>query len=67
MFSGLHSVKGMTQQIKDEMKFQNPKIILTGGFGKLISNSLNVEHIYDETLTIKGILNIYNNAANPQL
>ena len=28
MFSGLHSVKGMIQQIKDEMGFQNPKIIL---------------------------------------
>ena len=60
MFSGLHSVRGMIKQIKDEMKSLSPNVILTGGFGKLISEALDVEHIYNESLTIEGMLNIYN-------
>ena len=60
MFGGLHSINGMINQITDEIKIQTPNIILTGGFGKLITNTLNIEHIYNENLTILGILDIYN-------
>lgn len=59
MFSGLYSVEGMINQIKKEIKFSEPNIILTGGFGKLISKGLNINHIYNENLTIEGMIDIY--------
>ena len=59
MFSGLHSVVGMINQITQEMKFLNPRIILTGGFGNLISDKLDIDHVYNETLTIEGMIDIY--------
>ena len=42
MFSGLYSVQGMINQIIKEAKFSDPNIILTGGFGELISNKLDI-------------------------
>jgi len=62
MFSGLYSVKGMINHIIQETNFMNPNIILTGGFGKLISNKLDIKHIYNEVLTIEGMIEIYDNA-----
>ena len=59
MFGGLYSVKGMINQIKKDIKFSNPHIILTGGFGKLMSKGLNLNHIYKETLTIEGMIDVY--------
>ena len=59
MFSGLYSVKGMINHIKNEVSFSNPYIILTGGFGKLISEGLDIDHIYNENLTIEGMIDIY--------
>ena len=59
MFSGLYSVKGMINHIKNEVQFSNPYIILTGGFGKLISEGLDINHIYNENLTIEGMIDIY--------
>tara|TARA_Y100000994_G_scaffold78892_1_gene65089 strand:+ start:2297 stop:3037 length:741 start_codon:yes stop_codon:yes gene_type:complete len=64
MFSGLYSVKGMINHIIDEADFSNPDIILTGGFGKLISNQLDIKHIYNESLTIEGMIEIYQRANN---
>ena len=62
MFSGLYSVRGMINQIIKETKFADPNIILTGGFGELISNKLDINHIYNETLTIEGMIDIYKRA-----
>ena len=59
MFSGLYAVKGMINKIKEEIKFENPNIILTGGFGELISVGLNIDHIYNEYLTLEGMIDIY--------
>ena len=50
MFSGLHSVVGMINQITQEMKFLNPSIILTGGFGSLISDKLDIANAKIEAL-----------------
>tara|TARA_Y100000588_G_scaffold394114_1_gene512918 strand:+ start:1230 stop:1952 length:723 start_codon:yes stop_codon:yes gene_type:complete len=61
MFSGVHAVKGMVNQIKKEIEFLDPYIILTGGFGKLISEGLNIDHIYNKNLTIEGMVDIYKN------
>ncbi len=62
MFSGLYSVQGMINQIIKETKFSDPNIILTGGFGELISNKLDINHTYNETLTIEGMIDIYKRA-----
>ena len=34
-------------------------IIITGGFGKLISEKINLKHTYNELLTIEGMLHIF--------
>lgn len=59
MMGGLESVKGMIKLIKKEISNSNPNIIITGGFGLLISNALEIEHAYKETLTIEGMLEIF--------
>ena len=59
MYGGLYAIEGMINSITHSMKFKNPKIILTGGFGSLISNKLSIKHKYEETLTILGMIEIY--------
>ena len=59
MFGGLESIKGMVELIKKEMNSLNAKVIITGGFGLLISNTLETKHTYSETLTIEGMLEIF--------
>jgi len=59
MFGGLESIKGMVELIKKEINSLNVKVIITGGFGLLISNALETKHTYNETLTIEGMLEIF--------
>ena len=60
MYGGLFSVEGMINEIKSQTNFSDYKIIITGGFGKIISPQLSVDYIYSESLTINGMLTIYN-------
>ena len=60
MFGAIDQITGMINRIKDETVTDNYTIVLTGGFGKLLSPKLNVEHVLDENLTLKGLLHIYN-------
>ena len=59
MFGAIDQINGMINRIKDETQTDNYTIILTGGFGKLLSPKLNVKHTLDEHLTLKGLLHIY--------
>ena len=59
MYGGLFSVIGMINAIKLEMKNPNMKIIITGGFGKLISDKLSIEHVYSKSLTMDGMIQVY--------
>ena len=59
MYGGLFSVIGMINSIKSELGNQDVEIIITGGFGKLISDKLDIKHKYIESLTMDGMLNIY--------
>ena len=59
MFGGLESVKGMVKLIKKEINNLSAEVIITGGFGLLISNALETKHTYSETLTIEGMLEIF--------
>ena len=59
MFGGLESVKGMVELIKKEINSLDVKVIITGGFGLLISNALEIKHTYSGTLTIEGMLEIF--------
>jgi len=61
MYGTVSQIEGMIEKIKVETQNNNFLILLTGGFGKIITNKLSVKHIYDEHLTLKGIFNIYNN------
>ncbi len=60
MFGAIDQITGMINRIKEETQTDNYSIILTGGFGKLLSPKLNIKHILDEHLTLKGLLHIHN-------
>ena len=60
MFGAIDQIVGMIERIKNETKINNFTIILTGGFGNKISPQLEIPHILDEHLTLKGLLYIYN-------
>ena len=61
MYGTLTQTEGIIEKIKKETNIKNYSIILTGGFGKIISKKLTFKHIYDQNLTLRGLLNIYNN------
>ena len=58
MFGAIDQVEGMIRRIKKETN-KDYKIILTGGFSKLISPKLKMSHTIDIDLTLKGIIYIY--------
>ena len=61
MYGGLGSVEKMIKLIQEETGNPEIKIIITGGFGLLISDALQIQHSYIETLTIQGMLEIFYN------
>ena len=61
MYGGLGSVEKMINLIQEEPQNHNIKIIITGGFGLLISNALEIQHSYIENLTNQGMLEIFYN------
>jgi type III pantothenate kinase len=54
-------VEGMVQRLSDEMKVK-PFVIATGGLSPLFADGTKLIDIYDEDLTMKGLLAIYNQA-----
>ena len=58
MYGAIDQVEGMIKRITKEKKSKY-KIILTGGFSKLLSPFLSIEHIVDMDLTLKGLYYIY--------
>ena len=58
MFGAIDQIEGMIKRINNETKTKN-NIILTGGFSKLISPKLSINHINDINLTLKGMIFIY--------
>ena len=63
MFGAVGQVEGMIHRIQEETK-TNYFIFLTGGFSKLISPKLKLDHIVDIDLTLKGIIYIYEHNNN---
>ena len=59
MYGGLASVEGMIKLIDAEIGDVSNNIIITGGFGKLISEKINIKHTYNELLTIEGMLEVF--------
>jgi len=58
MFGAVGQVEGMIYRIQEETE-TNYSIFLTGGFSKLISPKLKLNHTVDIDLTLKGIIYIY--------
>lgn len=58
MFGAIDQIEGMIKRINNETK-QNNNIILTGGFSKLISPKISLEHTCDIDLTLKGMILIH--------
>ncbi len=57
MFGAVSQVEGLINRIELESN-QRYTIILTGGFSKLLSKALSINHIVDVDLTLKGMLHI---------
>ena len=58
MFGAIDQIEGMIKRINNETR-QNNNIILTGGFSKLISPKISLEHTCDIDLTLKGMILIH--------
>jgi len=56
-FGYLHAINGILKQIIKEYKFK-PKIIITGGLGKIYKDNILFKPIYNENLTLEGIKEI---------
>lgn len=59
LFSTSLMIKGMVEKIKTDYKV-NPKVIVTGGASRFITELLDEETIHDDLLLLKGLLVIYN-------
>lgn len=63
MLGAIDVIDGMFQRILTEMGWENGNIIVTGGFGELISPHLLTKHTLLPTLTLDGIRIIYEKAS----
>ena len=59
MLGAIDVIDGMFQRIITEMGWKNSNVIVTGGFGELISSHLTIKHMLIPTLTLDGIRIIY--------
>ena len=64
MLGAIDLVDGMFTRMMDEMKWKECNIIITGGFGELISPHLKTEHKLLPNLTLDGIRIIYEKIQN---
>ena len=55
MYGTVSMVQGMIKMISQELQKEKIDIIITGGFGKLVSSHISVQHSYDPYLTLRGI------------
>lgn len=60
MFGAIDVIDGMLNRIIKESNWNKFNIIITGGFGKLISPHLKTKHQLISNLTLEGIRIIYN-------
>lgn len=58
MFGAIDQVDGMIERINTETNCDN-EVILTGGFSKILSTYLKTKHTLDISLTLKGMIYIY--------
>lgn len=59
MYGTIDSINGMINRISKELNSNNPNIIITGGYGKIISKMIDIKHIYNPMLTLQGVQSIY--------
>ena len=59
MLGAIDVIDGMFQRILTEKGWENSNVIVTGGFGELISSHLITKHMLIPTLTLDGIRIIY--------
>ncbi len=59
IFNGyLSMVEGIVEKINKEAGYKH-RVIITGGNGKLISEGLKIDFVYDEFLSMEGIYFVY--------
>lgn len=59
MFGAVDEVEGMVRRILQETEWENPPVLLTGGFSSLISPALQIPHVLVPDLTSVGMRIIY--------
>ena len=55
MFGAVAMVEGMIDMIAQELDEKELDIIVTGGFGEIVSSRIRLEHRYDPYLTLRRI------------
>lgn len=58
-YGGASLIDGMIKRIKNELKFNNLTVVLTGGLSPIIKDLLTEPYIYDEFVLFDGMIDIY--------
>lgn len=64
VFGNAAMIDGLCERMTEELGFQNPTIIATGGYSKGIIPCCKAKIIYDENLILDGLKAVYNKAEN---
>ncbi len=59
LFGAADQIDGMINRIKEEKKWQDIPVIITGGLGKVIGGIAETDITFDDDLTLKGLLHLY--------
>lgn len=59
VYGHIAMIDGMIDRFKQELKEENAKMILTGGYSKIIKDHLKNDFIYDENILLEGLYQIY--------
>ncbi len=64
VFGNAAMIDGLCERMANELGFENPTIVATGGYSKGIIPCCKAEIIYDENLVLDGLKAIYDKAAD---
>lgn len=64
VFGTAAMLDGLTKRIQNELSFENPVIVATGGYSRGIVPCCEQEIVYDENLLLDGLREIYKSAKN---
>ncbi len=64
VYGNASMLDGLVEKIKEELGFENPTVVATGGYSQAIISCCKSEIIFDENLILDGLKAIYDKAKN---